>query len=162
MHTMNLDQLRATASAGAVSGITLTAQGAAFIVNIETLRGGVPAVMVTSKGRAGEAPTPRKFLDPRKAMLLLRDLGINELRIDGAKWRPDDRSASTPRPDRSAAMKATHAAKAHADWLNRKVQASLADPVPNVAHAQAMLDAQALIDSKRRQHARRIRKTARA
>jgi hypothetical protein len=158
MNTMNLDQLRATVSAGAVSAITLTAQGEAFIINIETLRG--PAVMVTSKGRGGEEPTPRKFLDPRKAMLLLRDLGINQMRIDGAKWRPDDRSSRTLRPDRSAAMKATHAAKAHADWLNRKVQASLTDPAPNVTQALAMRDAQALIDKQRKQHARQVRKTA--
>lgn len=157
---MNLDQLRASANAGGVTGITLTAQGAAFVVNIETLRG--KALMVTAKGRAGQAPQPRKFLDPRKAMLLLRELGINELRIDGAAWRPADASGRTARPDRSAAMKATHQAKAHADWLNQKVQASVADSAPNIPHARVMLDAQAVIDSKRKQHAQRARKVARA
>ena len=160
MHTMNLDQLRASADAGGVTGITLKARGAAFIVSIETLRG--QAVMVTTKGRAGQAPLPRKFLDPRKALLLLRDVGINELRIDGAGWRPDDASERTARPDRSVAMKATHEAKAHADWLAEKVQASVADPAPNIPHAKVMLDAQSIIDSKRKQHARRARKTARA
>ena len=160
MNTLNLDQLRASASAGGVTGITLKGEGAAFIVNIETLRG--QAVMVTTKGRGGQAPLPRKFLDPRKALLLLRDVGINGLRIDGAAWRPDDASERTARPDRSAAMKATHEAKAHADWLNAKVQASLTDPTPNIAHARVMLGAQAIIDSKRKQHAHRARKTARA
>ena len=160
MKTMNLDQLRASADAGGVTGITLKAQGAAFVVNIETLRG--QAVMVTTKGRAGQAPLPRKFLDPRKAMLLLRDVGINELRIDGAAWRPDDASERIARPDRSVAMKATHEAKAHADWLNEKVQASLADPTPNIPHAAVMREAQATIDSKRKQHAQSARKTSRA
>lgn len=160
MNTMNLDQLRASANAGGVTGITLTAQGAAFVVNIETLRG--KALMVTAKGRAGRAPQPRKFLDPRKAMLLLRELGINELRIDGAAWRPDDASERTARPDRSTAMKAAHQAKAHADWLHQKVQASVVDPASNIRHAAVMQDAQALIDSKRKQHAQRNRKAARA
>jgi len=157
---MNLDQLRASADAGGITGITLKAQGAAFIVSIETRRG--QAVMVTTKGRGGQAPLPRKFLDPRKALLLLRDVGISELRIDGAGWRPDDASERTVRPDRSAAMKATHEAKAHADWLNDKVQTSLVDPAPGIPHDRVMLDAQAIIDSKRKQHAHRARKTARA
>lgn len=157
---MNLDQLRASADAGGVTGITLKAQGAAFIVNIETLRG--QAVMVTTRGRGGQVPLPRKFLDPRKALLLLREVGIDQVRIDGAAWRPDDVSERIARPDRSAAMKATHEAKAHADWLNEKVQASLADPTPNVPHARVMRDAQAIIDSQRKQHAHRARKTARA
>ena len=92
----------------------------------------------------------------------MRDVGIHVLRIDGAAWRPDDASERASRPDRSAAMKAAHKAKAHADWLNEKVQASLADPAPNIPHARVMLDAQAIIDSKRKQHAHRARKTARA
>ena len=157
---MNLDQLRASADAGGVTGITLKAQGAAFILNIETLRG--RAVMVTTRGRGGQAPLPRRFLDPRKALLLLRDVGIDQVRIDGAAWRPDDLSERTARPDRSAAMKATHEAKAHADWLDQKVQASLADAAPNIAHAKVMKDVQTVIDSKRKQHAQGARKTARA
>lgn len=160
MKTMNLEQLRASADAGGVTGVTLTAQGAAFLVNIQTLRG--QAVMVTTKGRTGQAPHPRKFLDPRKAMLLLRDVGINELRIDGAAWRPGDVSQRNARPDRSVAMKATHEAKAHADWLNEKVQASLADLAPNVSHTKVMREAQAIIDSKRKQHAQSARKATRA
>lgn len=160
MTTMNLEQLRASADSGGVTGITLKGHGAAFIVNIETLRG--HAVMVTSKSRAGQAPLPRKFLDPRKAMLVLRGIGIHELRVDGTAWRPDDATGRTVRPDRSAAMKATHEAKAHADWLTEKVEASLADPAANVPHARVMLDAQAIIDGKRKQHAQRARKAARA
>jgi hypothetical protein len=160
MKQMNLDQLRASANAGGVTGVTLKAQGAAFIVNIETLRG--QAVMVASKGRGGHGPLPRKFLDPRKAMLLLRDIGINELRIDAAQWCPDDRGERTARPDRSVAMKAVYEAKAHADWLDQKAQASLSDPAPNIPHARVMLDSQAVIDHQRKLHARRARKAAHA
>ena len=95
-------------------------------------------------------------------MLLLRDMGIAALRIDASGWRPDDVSERTARPDRSIAMKAAHEAKAHADWLTRKVKSSLADPAPNVAHAKVMRDAQAVIDGKRKQHGQNARKTARA
>ncbi len=153
MNTMNLDQLRASADAGGVTGITLRAQGAAFLLTIQTRRG--HAVMVTSKGRGGQAPSPRKFLDPRKALVLLREIGIHEMHVDGAAWQPDDVSGRIARPDRSTAMKAAHEAKAQADWLNEKVAASLADPARNIRHADVMADAQMIIDGKRKRYVRR-------
>jgi predicted transcriptional regulator len=42
---------------------------------------------------------------------------------------------------------------AHDQWVKDKVQASLADAQPNIAHAQVMRDARALINKKRKQHA---------
>jgi hypothetical protein len=46
-------------------------------------------------------------------------------------------------------------AKAHTDWLREKVAESLADPRPNIPHAQVMAEAQALIDLKSKAHARK-------
>ncbi|MFH1493832.1 MAG: hypothetical protein ABIG70_03450 [Pseudomonadota bacterium] len=147
MQTMNLEQLRASTEAGGVLGVTLKAEGAAFYVNIETRRG--EAVMVKAKSKE-----PRKFADPRKAMLVLRELGIRELRIDGSQWRPEERELDRMhRPDRSAALKSAHEAKAYTDWAQEKVATSLADPAPSVAHDPLMKDAQAVIDAKRKQHA---------
>ena len=57
------------------------------------------------------------------------------------------------RPDASERMRSAFAAKAHTDWLQEKVAASLADPRSNLSHEQVMADAQALIDAKRKQHA---------
>lgn len=109
MQTMNLEQLRATVDAGGVSGVTLKGQGAAFYLAVKTRKGN-EVVVVTAKGRGGQPPQPRRFVDPRKAMLLLREIGIRELHIDGTQWRPEEGELERSRPDRAEAMKATHAA----------------------------------------------------
>lgn len=122
MQTLNLEQLKATTQAGGVTGITLRGDGAAFVVSVQTLR--AEAILVTSRKQ------PRRFADPRKALHVLRSTGWNECRIDTTQWRPEDRALEkTTRPDRSAALKATHeAAQAQADyerWFDAKVQASM-------------------------------------
>jgi hypothetical protein len=50
-------------------------------------------------------------------------------------------------------MRSAFEAKAHTDWVREKVAESLADPRPNIPHRQVMDEVQALIDSKRKQHA---------
>ena len=122
MLSLNLEQLKAATLAGGVTGITLRADGAAFVVHIQTQRG--EATMVTSRHQ------PRRFADPRKALQMLRGLGWNDCRVDTTQWRPEERALEkTPRPDRSAALKAAHeAAQQDADydrWFRAKVQASL-------------------------------------
>lgn len=122
MLALNLEQLKAATLAGGVKGITLRADGAAFVVHIQTQRG--EATMVTSRHQ------PRRFADPRKALQMLRGLGWNECRMDTTQWRPEERALEkTLRPDRSAALKAAHeAAQQDADydrWFRAKVQASL-------------------------------------
>jgi hypothetical protein len=129
MQTLTLDQLRSTHATGAVLGITLRAVGPSFEIEVET-RGG-PAVLVTT--RAKEA---RHFADPRKALLLLRELGINEARIDSHHWRPEELQR-TARADVSQKMKATHEAAAYDQWFRAKVQASLDDPRPAVSDEEA-------------------------
>lgn len=120
--TFSLDQLKAATQAGGVVGITLRGDGAAFVVNVQTQRG--QAVMVTSRQQ------PRRFADPRKALQVLRGIGLTDCRIDTAQWRPEDSALEkTTRPDRSLALKAAHeAAQQDADydrWFHAKVQASL-------------------------------------
>lgn len=118
----NLEQLKAATQAGGVVGITLRGDGAAFVVHVQTQRG--QAVMVTSRQQ------PRRFADPRKALQVLRGIGLTDCRIDTAQWRPEDSALEkTARPDRSLALKAAHEAAQHdADydrWFHAKVQASL-------------------------------------
>ena len=120
--SFSLEQLKAAAQAGGVVGITLRGDGAAFVVNVQTQRG--QAVMVTSRHQ------PRRFADPRKALQVLRGIGLTDCRIDTAQWRPEDSTLEkTARPDRSLALKAAHeAAQQDADydrWFHAKVQASL-------------------------------------
>ena len=118
----SLEQLKAATLAGGVVGITLRGDGAAFVVNVQTKRG--HAVMVTSRHQ------PRRFADPRKALQVLRGIGLTDCRIDTAQWRPEDSALEkTARPDRSLALRAAHEAAQHdADydrWFHAKVQASL-------------------------------------
>lgn len=120
--SFSLEQLKAAAQAGGVVGITLRGDGAAFVVNVQTQRG--QAVMVTSRHQ------PRRFADPRKALQVLRGIGLTDCRIDTTQWRPEDAALEkTARPDRSLALKAAHeAAQQDADydrWFHAKVQASL-------------------------------------
>jgi hypothetical protein len=122
MHTLNLEQLKAASLSGGVTEITLRGDGAAFVVSIQTRSG--EAVMVTTRKQ------PRRFADPRKALQVLRGIGLNECRINATNWHPEAHALEkVARPDRSAALKAAHeAAQADADydkWFHAKVQASL-------------------------------------
>jgi hypothetical protein len=94
-----------------VLSVTLKAEGAAFEMLIETRRGVVYLVNTRKDQATGERPA-RRFVDPRKALLLLRELGIREARINVENWRPEEREYQRqPRPDRAQAMRAVHAAK---------------------------------------------------
>jgi len=150
MQHLTLEQFRATHNAGGVLAVTLKAEGAAFEMEIETRRG--PARLVKARDR-DEA---RRFLDPRKALLLLREIGIQEAHIDSARWRPDVQERERkPRPDRAEAMKAAHEALSHTDWLRDKIARSVADPRPSIPHEQVMNEAQAVIDRKRKANAKK-------
>lgn len=130
MQTLTLDQLRATKAAGAVLGVTLRADGPTFEVEVET-RGG-PALLVTTRLKE-----TRHFADPRKALLLLRELGIREARIDSQRWRPEElKAVQVQRADVSAKMRATHEAAAYDQWFRAKVQASLDDPRPAIPDSE--------------------------
>lgn len=144
MENFTLDQLRAAQAGGAVLSVTLRAAGAGFEIEVET-RGG-PARLVKSRNKR----ETRRFIDPRKALLLLRELGLLEARIDARDWRPEEQTLERqPRPDRAEAMKAAHEALAHTDWLRHKAAAEGAARRVRAPHAQLMSAAQAIINRKR-------------
>lgn len=104
--------------------VTQCGDGPAFVLQIETR--GEPAKLVKSR-KARSAPEIRRFADPRKALVVLRELGISEARIDSRQWHPDDPVPKRVlRPDRAAHLKAAHEALSHTDWLQRKVDAARA------------------------------------
>jgi hypothetical protein len=121
MQLLTLEQLRATQDAGGVLSVTLRGEGAAFEIQVETRRG--LAKLVKAR-KARTDPEARRFADPRKALLLLRELGIREARIDCQQWRPEDQLERATRPDRAAHMKAAHEALSHTEWLQDKVDAA--------------------------------------
>ena len=117
MQLLTLEQLRTTHEAGGVVSATLFAEGAEFELQIETRKG--LAKLVKSRART----EVRRFADPRKALALLHEMGIDEARIDSRHWQPEQALAQRrTRPDRSDALKAAHAALSYNEWLESKVQ----------------------------------------
>lgn len=104
MQSLTLEQFRATVEAGGVMSVVLKAAGAAFSIQAETRRG--IAILVDTRRKQ-----PRMFSDPRKALTLLREMGISRATVDAEAWRPEQVDASRPsRPDRSVKLKAAHEA----------------------------------------------------
>lgn len=134
MYSMTLEQLRATANAGGVKGITLKGQGGGFFVEIAT-RSGQDAVL--AKARSTE---PRRFGNPTSALLVLRDVGIVVAQLDATNWNPEQKDMSRSRQSRAEAMREAHEAAAYNQWLAAEIQESIDDPRPNVPHDQVVAE----------------------
>src|ERR1700689_3206261 len=141
MQTLTLEQLRATAQAGGVASVTLKAAGGTFLVAVATRSGG-DGVLITTRTKE-----PRHFADPRKAMLLLRAMGIATAQLDISQWNPDETTIGTPRPDRAVALKRAHEAAAHDRWFRAQVEQGLReanDPATvMLPHARVMTEMKA-------------------
>ena len=102
MHNITLDQLRTMQSAGGVQAVTLSGDGGAFCLRAETRRG-AEATLITQKGH------PRRFRQVNKAVALLREMGIYDVRLELRHWNPEQAELERPaRPDRAEAMKQVH------------------------------------------------------
>lgn len=145
MHSMTLDQLRATAASGGVASITLKGQGGGFLLRIAT-RSGQEAVL--AKARSTE---PRRFGNPASAMILLREVGIDVVQLDASDWNPDEKDMSRSRASQAEAMRDAHQAAAHNRWLAAEIQASLDDPQPSLSHEDVMAAMEAEIGTIERQ-----------
>jgi hypothetical protein len=132
MRNMTLEQLRATASAGGVVGVTLKGQGSGFFMEIAT-RSGQDAVL--SKSRSTQ---PRRFGNPTSALVVLRDIGITVAHLDATDWNPDQKEITQGRESRAQAMREAHEAAAYGKWLAAEVQASIDDPRPSIPHDEVM------------------------
>jgi hypothetical protein len=134
MQSMTLEQLRATASAGGVVGITLKGQGSGFFMEIAT-RSGQDAFLV--KARSTE---PRRFGSPNSALVVLRDIGIAVVQLDATNWNPDQKEVTQNRDSRAQAMRQAHEAAAYNQWLAGEIQASIDDPRPGIPHDEVMAE----------------------
>ena len=85
MEHFTLEQLRAAIASGAVLSITLEGVCGAFAVRI-TMRRGAAVLVATNTGR------PRSFADPRRALSLLKSLGIVDVKIDTRMWTAEQES----------------------------------------------------------------------
>lgn len=139
MKTFTLDQARSAAASGGVLSANLRPVGSKFALEFETRAGVV--VLVTSVSKKA-----REFGNPAKAFEVVRDLGLEGGRYSVAQWRPEERELDrATRPDKSAALKATHEAARYDKWFRAQVQDSLDDPRPSIPHAQVMAETHALI-----------------
>lgn len=132
MHSMTLEQLRATVSAGGVKGVTLKGRGGGFFMEIAT-RSGQDAIL--SKARSVE---PRRFGSPSSALIVLRDMGIAVAKIDATHWNPNQKEVTQSRESRAQALRGAHEAVAYNQWLASEIQASIDDPRPSIPHDEVM------------------------
>lgn len=131
MQYLTLDQFRATVDSGGVLSVTLRAQGPAFAVQAETRRG--DAILVDTRRK-----TPRLFVDPRKALKMLRELGIRKAELDAEQWRPEEADLLRPaRPDASKRMQSINERASYDTWFREQVQASMDDPRPSVSDEES-------------------------
>lgn len=134
MQSMTIEQLRATASAGGVTGVTLKGQGGGFFVEIAT-RSGQDAMLV--KARTTE---PRRFGNPTSALIVLRDVGIDLVQLDATDWNPDQKDMNRSRQSRAVAMREAHEAAAYNQWLAAEIQEAIDDPRPSISHDEVMAE----------------------
>ena len=143
MHQLTLEQFRSGAETGALLSVTIRALGSKFRIEAET-RGG-DATLITKREKA-----PREFANPIKAFSLLKELGIQEYRVDAHDWRPEEAElARRSRPDRAEALRASHEA-----YVRMKLERALADPRPAIAHSDVMAEADAIIEAAEKKPAR--------
>ena len=124
MKTWTLDQARSAAASGGVLSANLRPVGSLFALEFETRQG--PATLIASVTKQ-----IRHFGNPLKAFEIIRDLGLEGGRFSVAQWRPNEREFDRPaRPDKAAAMKATHEAASLVRTLNERIaQANAPDAV---------------------------------
>lgn len=115
MQTLTLEQFRATVESGGVLSVALKAVGAAFAIQAKTRCG--DAVLVDTRRKQ-----PRLFGDPRKALVLLRGIGIRKAALDAEAWQPEQADLlRRTRPDRSEKLKAAHGAAELKRMLDHRV-----------------------------------------
>lgn len=140
MKTFTIDQARSAAASGGVLSANLRPVGSMFALEFETRNGTAMLIAAVSK-------KVRRFANPTKAFEIVRDLGLEGGRYSVAQWRPDERKIDRPtRPDKSAALKATHESAAYDKWFRAQVQEAIDDPRPSIPHEQVMTETRALID----------------
>ncbi len=124
MKTFTIEQARSAASAGGVLSANLVPMGSMFALEFETRNG--PAMLI-----AAVSKQVRRFGNPLRAFEIMRDLGLETGRFSLTDWRPEQTEAAK-RPDKSAAMKATHEAAELKRLLDERI--ALADSAAALWH----------------------------
>ncbi len=115
MTAFKLATARELAEAGSISSAMIVGQPGGWGVRLR--------VGQSEGALSGKDGRPRLFSKIDTAAATMRDLGLTQLVIDLAGYAADD--ARPRRPDRSVALKRTHAAAAHDTWFRQQVQGTL-------------------------------------
>lgn len=127
--TIDHSTLSTLVEAGAVQGARIVAQGSGWSVLVKY--GVCQRSLAAQKSRQ-----VRLFRKLDTLVAYLKEVGIARFEVDAANFNPLIKHAST-RPDRSVAMKRTHAAAAYDSWFREQVQISLDDPRPSISAEDA-------------------------
>ena len=130
---MTQEQLRAAASAGGVTGVTLKAQGGGFFVEIAT-RSSQDFFM--AKARSTD---PRHFGNPTSALIVLHNMGIAAAQVDATNWNPGQKDMIRSREKRADAMRGAHEAAAYNQWLSFGIKAAVDDRRPGLPHEKVIV-----------------------
>lgn len=135
--TFTLQQLKNAHAAGKIATASLIGDGPDFLIFVQTPTGQEGQLILT------RTSAPRRFPDPRRALELLRKIGILVGSFDARSWEPDSR-LKTERPDSSTNLKQVHAKAAFVAELEASVRAADADALPDKPHNDVMarLDAE--------------------
>lgn len=132
--------------AGAIRGATVVGQPGGW--------GLVVKFGMSEKALAAKRGAVRTWRKLETLVLFLKGIGIVQFATDASNYSPESSLLpSAKRPDAAERMRRAHEAAAYDQWIRDQVQESLADPRPNVSHAQAMSEVQAVIDAVRVKHA---------
>jgi len=141
--TIDHTTLARLVEAGAVHGAEVIGHGQGW--------GVVVKYGMTERALAARRGAVRSFRKFETLVAYLKELGISHYQVNAADFDANALKTTRSRPDAAERMKRAFEADAQAQFLQAKVAASLADPRPNVEHAQVMDDARALLQAKRSQ-----------
>ena len=116
MTAFKLATARELAEAGSISSAMIVGQPGGWGVRLR--------VGQSEGALAGKDGRPRLFSKIDTGAAAMRDLGLTQQVIDLAGYAADAARPSR-RPDRSVALKRTHAAAAHDTWFRQQVQGTL-------------------------------------
>lgn len=90
---------------------------------------------VTERSLAARRGAVRTFRKFETLVSYLGGVGISQFNVNASDFDAQSLKTTRVRPDSSERMRSAFEAKAHADWVNKKVLQSLADPAANSLHA---------------------------
>lgn len=133
MATETIDQktLRQLLEAGAVRAAHVVGRGNGWTIAAEC--GPTKRFLASKRGDV------RVFRKLETLVSFLRAMGIGRFDVDVTGYDPEAFERVT-RPDRSAALKEAHAARAYEKWFSEQVREALRDERPNVTHAEVQAE----------------------